>query len=155
MQDTRCGTRSQDSGTMPWAKGRRSTAEPPRHPKISFLKKISFIWERESQGRGRGRGRGKESQADSMAWADTNSQIPNQLSHPAPHKDFFITCLLTVWTQQCTCVETAQISHVRPGGKFVFLTRLPLICLSNPYVYHSLKNIYWESRELNLFISLT
>ena len=32
MQEARCGTRSQDMGIMPWAKGRCSTAEPPRCP---------------------------------------------------------------------------------------------------------------------------
>ena len=32
LQGARCGTRSQDPGIMPWAKGRRSTTEPPKCP---------------------------------------------------------------------------------------------------------------------------
>ena len=32
MQGARHGTQSQDSRIMPWAKGRRQTAEPPRDP---------------------------------------------------------------------------------------------------------------------------
>ena len=40
MQGARCGTWSWVSRIMPWAKGRRSTTEPPRHPKIyKFLNK--------------------------------------------------------------------------------------------------------------------
>ena len=36
-----CGTRSQDSRITPWAEGRRSTAEPPRDPRlINFKLKI-------------------------------------------------------------------------------------------------------------------
>ena len=31
MEGAQCGTRSWDSGITPWAEGRRSTAEPPRH----------------------------------------------------------------------------------------------------------------------------
>ena len=43
MQEAQCGTWSQDSGIMPWAKGRHSTAEPPRCPHIwSFL--MCFIY---------------------------------------------------------------------------------------------------------------
>ena len=37
MQGARCGTRSRDSGIMPWAKGRCSTAEPPRDSNIDIL----------------------------------------------------------------------------------------------------------------------
>ena len=33
MQGTGCRSRSYDSRIMPWTKGRRQTAEPPRHPK--------------------------------------------------------------------------------------------------------------------------
>ena len=32
MQGAQCGTRSQDSKIMSWAKARHSTAEPPRDP---------------------------------------------------------------------------------------------------------------------------
>ena len=32
MQGGQCGTGSRDSRIMPWAEGRCSTAEPPRHP---------------------------------------------------------------------------------------------------------------------------
>ena len=40
-QGAQCRTRSQDSKIMPWAKGRRSTAEPPRDPFFSeFLTSI-------------------------------------------------------------------------------------------------------------------
>ena len=35
MQGARCGTRSQDLGITPWAEGRCSTTEPPRHPKMT------------------------------------------------------------------------------------------------------------------------
>ena len=35
LQGARCRTRSQDPGVTPWAEGRCSTAEPPRHPYIS------------------------------------------------------------------------------------------------------------------------
>ena len=35
----RHGTRSQDPGIRPWAKGRRSTTEPPRRPKVLGLNK--------------------------------------------------------------------------------------------------------------------
>ena len=46
MQGAWRGIRSQDRGITPWAKGRRSTAEPPGHPKIFFLYKNYFIiWE--------------------------------------------------------------------------------------------------------------
>ena len=37
MQGARCWTRSQDPGITPWAKGRRSTAEPPRPPYLETL----------------------------------------------------------------------------------------------------------------------
>ena len=40
-QGSQCGTRSQDSRITPWAEGRCSTAEPPRHPNKLILK---FIW---------------------------------------------------------------------------------------------------------------
>ena len=36
VQGARCGTQSWDSRITPWAEGRCSTAEPPRHP-IKFL----------------------------------------------------------------------------------------------------------------------
>ena len=35
MQRARCGTQSWDSGITPWAKGRCSTTEPPRHPSLT------------------------------------------------------------------------------------------------------------------------
>ena len=38
----RCGTRSQDSRIMPWAKGRCSTNEPPRYRDLILLP--VFIW---------------------------------------------------------------------------------------------------------------
>ena len=38
MQGARPGTGSQNSRTTPWAKGRCSTPEPPRHPYLCFLK---------------------------------------------------------------------------------------------------------------------
>ena len=37
MQGARRGTQSQDSRIMPWAKGRRQTAEPPRDPQGFYL----------------------------------------------------------------------------------------------------------------------
>ena len=36
MQGDRCGTPSRDSGITPWAEGRYSTTEPPRHPKLQY-----------------------------------------------------------------------------------------------------------------------
>ena len=36
MQGARRGTRSRNSRIVPWAKGRRETAEPPRDPPNSF-----------------------------------------------------------------------------------------------------------------------
>ena len=33
VQGAQCGTQSQDPAITPWAKGRRSTTEPPRRPK--------------------------------------------------------------------------------------------------------------------------
>ena len=36
MQGAGCRTQSQDSRIIPWAKGRCSTTEPPRHP-LFFL----------------------------------------------------------------------------------------------------------------------
>ena len=36
MQGARCGTQSRDSRIMPWAEGKCSTAEPPRHPNHEF-----------------------------------------------------------------------------------------------------------------------
>ena len=39
MQGARCGTRSWDSRIMPWAKGRRQTAEPHRDPPSSNREK--------------------------------------------------------------------------------------------------------------------
>ena len=38
MQGAGCGTWSQDSSIMPWAKGRHSTTKPPRHPRKGLLK---------------------------------------------------------------------------------------------------------------------
>ena len=38
-----CGTRSQNSRITPWAKGRRSTTEPPDVPIHTFLRNISMI----------------------------------------------------------------------------------------------------------------
>ena len=32
LREARCGTRSQDPGSTPWAEGRPSTTEPPRRP---------------------------------------------------------------------------------------------------------------------------
>ena len=37
MQWAQCGTRSRDPRIMTWAEGRRSAAEPPRHPSWPFL----------------------------------------------------------------------------------------------------------------------
>ena len=37
IQGARCGTGSRDSGIMPWAEGRCSTAEPPRWPSKSIF----------------------------------------------------------------------------------------------------------------------
>ena len=34
MQGARHGTQSWDSRITPWAEGRHSTAEPPRHPQL-------------------------------------------------------------------------------------------------------------------------
>ena len=34
LQGAQWGTRSQDPGNIPWAKGRCLTAEPPRSPKF-------------------------------------------------------------------------------------------------------------------------
>ena len=42
MQEARCGTQSWDSGITPWAKGKCSTIEPPRHPPPPNL--YSEIW---------------------------------------------------------------------------------------------------------------
>ena len=39
----RIRTQSQDLGIMPWAKGRRSTTEPPRCPKFHFFKRYPVI----------------------------------------------------------------------------------------------------------------
>ena len=41
IREARCGTRFQDSGITPWAKGRHQTAEPPRDPlACQFIKTI-------------------------------------------------------------------------------------------------------------------
>ena len=40
MQGPRCGTQSRDSRITLWAKGRRSTVEPPRPPPSSLLNSI-------------------------------------------------------------------------------------------------------------------
>ena len=90
-QGAGCGTWSWDSGIMPWGKGRRSTAEPPRHPSIEFfLKNILSTWE--SKGwRGTEREEA-DSPAEQGAWLGARSQAPgtmnpakgkhlNQLSH--------------------------------------------------------------------------
>ena len=37
MQVARYGTQSQDSGITPWAEGRCSTVEPPRHPQKCYI----------------------------------------------------------------------------------------------------------------------
>ena len=38
LQGAWCGTQSEDPGITPWAEGRWSTAEPPRHPRMSTFK---------------------------------------------------------------------------------------------------------------------
>ena len=49
MQGARRGTRSRDSRITPWAKGRRSTTEPPRDPNDHFKwKETEIIWPRHS-----------------------------------------------------------------------------------------------------------
>ena len=40
---TRCGIRSRVSGIVPWAKGRRQTAAPPRDPLILLFKKYHIL----------------------------------------------------------------------------------------------------------------
>ena len=40
MPGAQRGTRSRDPGIMPWAKGRHSNTEPPRHPYILFFIKL-------------------------------------------------------------------------------------------------------------------
>ena len=42
MQRARCRTQSQDSRITPWAKGRRSTTEPPRRPSDASSKLFSI-----------------------------------------------------------------------------------------------------------------
>ena len=41
-QGAPCGTQSQDSKIMPWAKGRRQTAKPPRDPLLLEIYEKSF-----------------------------------------------------------------------------------------------------------------
>ena len=44
MKEAGCGTWSQDPGIMPWAKGRRQTAEPPRYPSfVNFVSSLSLV----------------------------------------------------------------------------------------------------------------
>ena len=45
MQEVRCGTQSWDLGITPWAKGKCSTAEPPRRPNNSSFR-ISSVFSR-------------------------------------------------------------------------------------------------------------
>ena len=44
LQGTRCGTQSRVSRITPWAKGRCSTAEPPRLPQQQAFVEASDIW---------------------------------------------------------------------------------------------------------------
>ena len=39
-----CGTQSQDHGITTWAKGRRSTTEPLRHPNHSYIYSYFYIY---------------------------------------------------------------------------------------------------------------
>ena len=44
LQGARRGTRSRDPGVMAWAKGRRSTAEPPGGPSILYTDNFRGLW---------------------------------------------------------------------------------------------------------------
>ena len=49
MQGAWCGTQSWDSGITPWAEGRCSTAQPPRHPSLLHnFKKLNIIYKSNS-----------------------------------------------------------------------------------------------------------
>ena len=43
MQGALRGTPSRNAGIMPWAKGRRSTAKPPRRPRNKFFEEKNIF----------------------------------------------------------------------------------------------------------------
>ena len=84
MQGSRCGTRSQDPGIMPWAKGKYSTTESPRGP-YSIL--IFIFWESKCTHTSRRRGdRGREnpkqvpSPVQSLMWGSVSGPWDHDLS---------------------------------------------------------------------------
>ena len=90
----------QHLGIMPWAKGRRSTAKPPRRPKATcfWLLKLSsevHCWNDEPMGRGGGvegwEGQGKGSCSPTLASSTFSRSVSSdtllQLRQPAGRED--------------------------------------------------------------------
>ena len=116
MQGARCGTRSWDSRITPWAKGRRSTAEPPRDPHVCIFKNLIYLFIEAERERGRDTGRGRSRlHARSPMW-DSILGLQDHTPGWRRHQTAAPPGLSHVCIFKCRCHFMLHLIHHFPRG---------------------------------------
>ena len=135
QQEAWCGTQSQESGITPWAKSRRSTAEPPRHLWDRFLEGSLGQWWCEQTVVGRWGSRETDLEAITITQRNSDGSAKRYSSHSEKWSDS-----VCIWkdSRQAFVVDLAWV--VREEKEHEVPQRFDLST-------YGIKEPFWSLRE--------